>query len=99
MEFRITLVITVNRISPLMVYYLSILNCLGLELARLADLPEDVLTEAQRVATRLTELEESRKQSSESIRIATHRKALLRVSHRGIRGQMSYEQTANSRIF
>lgn len=84
MEFLITLATTVNQLSPLLIYYSSIFTCLGLELARLADLPDDVLTEAQRVAVRLTELEESRKQSSESIRIATHRKALLRVSHLGI---------------
>ena len=52
----------------------------GLELARLADLPEDVLTEAHRVANRLTELEENRKQSGEDNQITIRRKALLRVS-------------------
>lgn len=51
----------------------------GLELAQLADLPSDVLVDASRVATRLTELEANRKEDSESSRIALRRKALLRL--------------------
>jgi hypothetical protein len=51
----------------------------GLELARLADLPADVLTEAQRVATSLAETEARDKAQSQTTKIAIRRKALLRV--------------------
>ena len=53
---------------------------LGLELAKLADLPDDVLKEARRVTTRLSELEDMSKQNSEGIMVALRRKAMLRVS-------------------
>lgn len=51
----------------------------GLDLARLADLPEDVVTEGRRVAINLTELEEREQRESHTSKIATRRKALLRV--------------------
>lgn len=51
----------------------------GLDLARLADLPSDVLTEGKRVATKLSALHARYEQESESNRIAIRRKALLRV--------------------
>ncbi|KAJ8088884.1 hypothetical protein PM082_014130 [Marasmius tenuissimus] len=51
----------------------------GLELARLADLPGDILTEAQRVAERLAELQTRHHGQSESSKIASRRKALLRL--------------------
>ncbi|KAK1231370.1 MutS protein msh4 [Marasmius sp. AFHP31] len=51
----------------------------GLELARLADLPSDVLTEAQRVAGQLAELQTRHRGQSESSKIASRRKALLRL--------------------
>ncbi|GBE78596.1 MutS protein homolog 4 [Sparassis crispa] len=51
----------------------------GLELARLADLPTDVLGEAQRVAETLTELEARERQESETSKVAVRRKALLRL--------------------
>ena len=53
---------------------------LGLELAKLADLPDDVLKEARRVTTRLSELEDISKQNSEGIMVALRRKEMLRVS-------------------
>ena len=52
----------------------------GLELARLADLPEDVLIEAQRVADNLTQLKEREERESQTNKIAVRRKALLRVT-------------------
>ncbi|KAF9805911.1 hypothetical protein IEO21_08898 [Rhodonia placenta] len=51
----------------------------GLELARLADLPEDVIAEAQRVADKLSELEEREHRESHTNKIAVRRKALLRL--------------------
>jgi DNA mismatch repair protein MSH4 len=52
----------------------------GLELARLADLPTDALTEAKRVAEKLAALQAKDEEESESSKIALHRKALLRVT-------------------
>jgi DNA mismatch repair protein MSH4 len=51
----------------------------GIELARLADLPADVLTEAKRVAEKLASLHARGEESSVSHNIAVRRKALLRV--------------------
>ena len=51
----------------------------GIYLARLADLPLDVLVESRRVAERLAVLQTSHEGSSESRKIAIRRKALLRV--------------------
>ncbi|KAF8192659.1 muts domain V-domain-containing protein [Mycena galopus ATCC 62051] len=51
----------------------------GLELARLADLPQDVLAEGKRVAKNLAALHARHKEKSESSKIATRRKALLRL--------------------
>ena len=45
-------------------------NFLGLEIARLADLPSDVLVEARRVSHRLAELEEAQHAESEASRVA-----------------------------
>ena len=52
---------------------------IGIDLARLADLPLDVLVESRRVAERLTVLQTRQEESSESRKIAIRRKALLRV--------------------
>ncbi|KAF9261928.1 hypothetical protein L218DRAFT_980745 [Marasmius fiardii PR-910] len=54
-------------------------NHYGLELARLADLPDDVLKEACRVAHHLSELQTRHRGQSESSKIAARRKALLRL--------------------
>ncbi|KAG5643810.1 hypothetical protein DXG03_009585 [Asterophora parasitica] len=54
-------------------------NHYGLELARLADLPEDVLTEGKRVAETLAALHARHEAESESSQAATRRKALLRL--------------------
>ncbi|KAI0063070.1 hypothetical protein BV25DRAFT_1854649 [Artomyces pyxidatus] len=51
----------------------------GLDLARLADLPQDVLVESKATAIRLTELEALQHQSSESSKVANRRKALLKL--------------------
>ncbi|KAG7090616.1 hypothetical protein E1B28_009718, partial [Marasmius oreades] len=51
----------------------------GLELATLADLPEDALKEAHRVANHLAELQTRHRGHSESSKIASRRKALLRL--------------------
>ncbi|KAI0344201.1 hypothetical protein BDW22DRAFT_1412762 [Trametopsis cervina] len=53
----------------------------GLELARLADLPAEVLTEARTVSLKLTELEERKKEESKFNKVAIRRKALLRLRH------------------
>ena len=52
----------------------------GLELARLADFPEDVLVEAHRVSAKLTELEARKKEDSKFNKVAVRRKAMLRVT-------------------
>ncbi|KAH9949472.1 muts domain V-domain-containing protein [Amylocystis lapponica] len=51
----------------------------GLDLARLADLPDDVLAESRRIANSLVEREMRERQDSLSNKIATRRKALLRL--------------------
>jgi len=61
---------------------LPICVALGLELARLADLPEDVITEARRVAEYLAHADAQIEEESESSKIAKRRKALLRVISR-----------------
>ena len=59
---------------------LNIWPSAGLELARLADLPPDVLVEAKRVSEKLTELQNKDEESSDGHHIAIRRKALLRVN-------------------
>jgi hypothetical protein len=51
----------------------------GLELARLADLPSDVIAEGSRIAVKLTELEGQYQRESKSNKITERRKAFLRV--------------------
>lgn len=51
----------------------------GLDLANLADLPEDVILEARRVANHLAQVEAQNDEESESSIIAKRRKALLRL--------------------
>ncbi|PCH39217.1 nucleoside triphosphate hydrolase protein [Wolfiporia cocos MD-104 SS10] len=51
----------------------------GLDLARLADLPNDVLAEGRRVAEALSEMEERQEQDSRSNKVSIRRKALLRL--------------------
>ncbi|CAE6433500.1 unnamed protein product [Rhizoctonia solani] len=51
----------------------------GLELARLADLPLGVLTEARRVSTKLKAQDDAQRAASESNAIAARRKIILRV--------------------
>ena len=63
-----------NDVSSLVLATLS-----GLDLARLADLPADVLTEAKRVAENLAALHARNEKSSLSNQVALRRKALLRV--------------------
>jgi hypothetical protein len=59
--------------------YPHLLEKQGLELARLADLPEDVMIEAKRVAEYLSDRAFRQKTESQSNKIAIRRKALLRV--------------------
>ncbi|KAF5314158.1 hypothetical protein D9611_006962 [Ephemerocybe angulata] len=51
----------------------------GLELARLADIPPEILQEGARVAARLDELQKRQEEESEGSRIALRRKVLLRL--------------------
>ncbi|KAH7337743.1 muts domain V-domain-containing protein [Rhizoctonia solani] len=51
----------------------------GLELARLADLPPDVLTEARKISAKLKAQEDAQRAASESNAIAARRKIILRV--------------------
>ncbi|CDO71736.1 hypothetical protein BN946_scf184920.g20 [Trametes cinnabarina] len=51
----------------------------GLDLARLADLPASVISEARRVADFLTEQEEQDQRQSRTSKLAIRRKALLRL--------------------
>lgn len=52
----------------------------GLELARLADFPPDVLIEGRRVAAKLADSEKRNEEHSQTSKIAIRRKALLRVN-------------------
>lgn len=54
-------------------------NHYGLELARLADLPSDVIAEGSEIAVKLTELEGHYQRESKSNKITERRKALLRL--------------------
>ncbi|CAL1696962.1 unnamed protein product [Somion occarium] len=51
----------------------------GLDLARLADLPQDALVESRRVADKLSELEARQHEESRTTKVAIRRKALLRL--------------------
>lgn len=48
-------------------------------MARLADLPQDVMVEGRRVAEHLAALEARREEQSQTSKIAVRRKALLRL--------------------
>ena len=52
----------------------------GLDLARLADLPDSVISEARRVAEYLSDREERDQRQSKTSKLALRRKALLRVT-------------------
>jgi len=54
-------------------------NTLGLELARLADLPSDVIEEGKRVANALADLHARREEESQTTIMATRRRAVLKV--------------------
>jgi len=49
----------------------------GLELAKLADLPDDVMVEARRVANNLARIEAEKQASSKTSQVVARRKALL----------------------
>lgn len=68
--------------TRLPLYTLVVLIRVGLDLARLADLPAPVVTEARRVAELLTEQEERDMEQSRTSKLAVRRKALLRVISR-----------------
>ncbi|KAI9437019.1 muts domain V-domain-containing protein [Lactarius indigo] len=51
----------------------------GLQLARLADLPKDVLSEAEKIAQRLNEGSTQGNENSESSKVAKRRKAVLKL--------------------
>ena len=68
----------------------------GLELARLADLPPDVLIEGRRVAASLADLEKRDEERSQTSKIAIRRKALLRVKLEHTDGCSSSIQMLNS---
>ena len=61
----------------------------GIELARLADLPADVLSEAKRVADKLSSRQVQSEEASESHKLSVRRKALLRVVFFAIRRSVS----------
>lgn len=69
-------------LSHSFLYTLAVLILVGLDLARLADLPAPVVTEARRVAELLTEQEERDMEQSRTSKLAVRRKALLRVISR-----------------
>jgi DNA mismatch repair protein MSH4 len=52
---------------------------LGLQLARLADLPKDVLIEAEKVAQHLSDESAQNDENSESAKVARRRKTVLKV--------------------
>lgn len=75
-----TILITMVRVPECGEAFDNMVRLLGLELARLADLPSDVLTEAQRVAETLATLHARGEEESEGSRTAMRRKAVLRVT-------------------
>lgn len=54
-------------------------NSIGLELARLADLPSDVIEEARRISNALADLHARREKESETSITAMRRRAVLKV--------------------
>lgn len=54
-------------------------NSSGLELARLADLPSDVIEEGRRVASALADLHARREEESQMTITATRRRAVVKV--------------------
>ena len=54
-------------------------NRLGLELARLADLPSDVIEEGRRVANALADLHARSEEESQTTIMATRRRAVVKV--------------------
>ncbi|KAL7285904.1 hypothetical protein ACG7TL_001015 [Trametes sanguinea] len=60
-------------------HYALALAIVGLDLARLADLPAPVISEARRVAEVLTDQEEQDQRQSRTSKLAIRRKALLRL--------------------
>lgn len=67
------------RYAPLFSMLYSVSHTPGLELAKLADFPESVLEEGKRVAESLAALHAHDEAQSQTSKIATRRKALLRV--------------------
>lgn len=57
----------------------SELHVLGLDLARLADLPEDVMVESIKISEELSRLNNEKDESSRSAQVAARRRALLKV--------------------
>lgn len=55
-------------------------SSLGLELAKLADLPEDVFTEAERISNKLADQQALKREANKSTKAELRRKAMLRVS-------------------
>lgn len=58
-------------------YYNS--SSIGLELARLADLPNDVIEEGRRIANALADLHARKEEESQTTMIAARRRAVVRV--------------------
>ncbi|KAG8770254.1 MutS protein msh4 [Serendipita sp. 397] len=67
-------------VSPGCCPFLFLLNVLGLELARLADFPAEIIKEATRVSNLLTEREEAKRKASAGSQITIRRKTLLNLS-------------------
>ena len=60
-------------------HYYRVQAFTGLDLACLADLPQDVLEDGKTIAMKLAALEEKKQDESQTTKIAIRRKALLRV--------------------
>lgn len=73
-SLRLFVCVTANSFT------LTVIRGAGIELAGLADLPQAVIVEGQRVANRLSDLQAKREEESRSGKIALRRKALLRVT-------------------
>ena len=59
--------------------YCWLITSAGLELAKLADLPDDIMFEARRVANNLARIEAEKQASSKTSQVVARRKALLTV--------------------
>jgi hypothetical protein len=68
-----------SRIGKVCVFVQQLWDPVGLELARLADLPQEVMVHARNIAEKLTYLDKAKHEASKTTKAVARRKAVLRV--------------------